>query len=801
MSVIGSNILAGASGQGGGYNLTKSLRFRSSASAYLNRTFGTPTLSTKWTWSGWLKFGYGSSYYTIFDGGSPDTRFGRDPSTNQLYVNNDTTNYIITTPVYRDYSAWYHAVLAFDSSQGTASNRLRLYINGSEVTAFATDNRSSISGAIGINTATAHGIGRQPSGGSAYFDGYMTEINFIDGQQLTPSSFGETSTSTGVWIPKKFTGTYGTNGFYLPFTNTTSTSTLGNDFSGNSNTWTVNNISLTSGSTYDSMNDVPTLTSATVANYAVLNPVATTSGSTYITNGNLYVTGSAGAIASIAYPSTGKYYFEVFISSGGNISIGIASSNLTGDGFYNQSTTTYMYAGSNGQLYTNGSAASYGASYTTNDVIGVAVDCGAGTLVFYKNNTSQGTAVSGLNFGNGFVAGIRVVSTAVAVANFGQRPFTYTPPTGFVALNTFNLPTPTIGATASSQANKYFDATTYSGNNGTQSVTNSNSMQPDFVWVKNRTNAYTHLLYDSVRGVGTLKAMSSSETTAEGGMSDNSTFGYLSALNSNGFTVVSGSTANSYTNSSSNNYIGWQWRASNAAGVTNTSGSITSTVSANTTAGFSIVTYTGNGTNGATVGHGLGVAPAFYIVKQRTASSATSWYCYHSSIDATPQNYAIYLNLTNAKDPSSLFWNNTAPTSSVFSLGTSTGVNGSSGTYVAYCFAQVAGYSAFGSYVGNGNADGPFIYTGFRPRYYILKNITNVQSWSVQDTSRSPYNVGSAVLLPNSSLAELTGTDFVDILSNGFKIRHSSSGNNNNNGDTYIYMAFAENPFKFSNAR
>jgi hypothetical protein len=192
-----------------GYNLTKSLRFRSSASAYLNRTLTTPTLSTKWTWSGWFKIGaITSANETIFDGGSPDTRFGREGTAQgpgQLYVSNDTTTFLLTSAIYRDFAAWYHAVLAFDSSQGTASNRLRLYINGSEVTAFATDNRSSISGAIGINTATAHGIGRQPSGGSAYFDGYMTECNFIDGQQLTPNSFG-TFNSYGVWQPAKYTG-------------------------------------------------------------------------------------------------------------------------------------------------------------------------------------------------------------------------------------------------------------------------------------------------------------------------------------------------------------------------------------------------------------------------------------------------------------------------------------------------------------------------------------------------------------------------------------------------------------------
>ena len=271
------------------------------------------------------------------------------------------------------------------------------------------------------------------------------------------------------------------------------------------------------------------------------------------------------------------------------------------------------------------------------------------------------------------------------------------------------MPTPTIP-----DGKLFMNATTYAGNNGTQTVTNGvsgQSFQPDFVWVKNRTSAYTHLLYDSVRGVGTLKAISSSETTAEGGMSDNATFGYLSALNSNGFTVVSGSTANSYTNSSGNNYVGWQWKAGGAA-VTNTAGSISSQVSANTTSGFSVVTYTGNG-SAATIGHGLGVAPRMYIVKSR---SADDWVVYHASLPSA--SFYLTLNTTNAQASNGVVFNSTAPTSSVFSVGSSRSPSGVG--MVAYCWAPVAGYSAFGSYTGNGATDGPFVYTGFRPRFLLI---------------------------------------------------------------------------------
>jgi len=788
MSVIGSNILAGASGQGGGYNLTKSLRFRSSASAYLNRTQTTPTTATKWTYSYWVKRGSLSSYQTMISGtGGGGSGF--------LFNNDDTIGFysysggyqwnLVTSQVFRDPSAWYHIIVAYDSTQATSSNRVKVYVNGTQVTAFSTATYPSLNtvGFVGGVSGSVR-IGLRDDG-FYYLDGYLAEMYFVDGQQLTPSSFGETSTSTGVWIPKKYTGTYGTNGFYLPFTNTASTSTLGTDFSGNSNTWTVNNISLTSGVTYDSMNDVPTLTNATTANYAVMNPLNSASSMTP-SGGNLNVVTSGVSVTSVSTISvnSGKWYCEITIANMQDSTIvGITPSDRSyiSGAFYSVTGGVAYYQ--DGTKFISGVQTSYGASYTTNDVIGIALDMDAGTVTFYKNNTSQGTAASGLTGGYYFAVGDASSGSNTSYnVNFGQRPFTYTPPTGFVALNTFNLPTPTIGATASTTANKYFDVSLYTGNGSTQSITGV-GFQPDWVWLKARSAAFGHGLFDVLRG--TTKRLSSDGTGAEGTESG------VTAFNSDGFTIGSAT----FGNNNGTTMVGWQWRA-NGSGVTNTAGSITSTVSANTTAGFSIVTYTGTGAN-ATVGHGLGVAPSMIMIKCRTGA-ASNWLVYHQSLSA---NGSVFLNLTDAYFANSAYWQNTAPTSTVFSIGTAAGLNASTVQIVAYCFAPVAGYSAFGSYVGNGNADGPFIYTGFRPRYYILKNITNAQSWSVQDTSRSPYNVGSAVLLPNSSSAELTGTDFVDILSNGFKIRHSSSGNNNNNGDTYIYMAFAESPFKYANAR
>jgi hypothetical protein len=331
-------------------------------------------------------------------------------------------------------------------------------------------------------------------------------------------------------------------------------------------------------------------------------------------------------------------------------------------------------------------------------------------------------------------------------------------------------------------------ATTYTGNGSTQAVSNavnSVGMQPDLVWIKSRNQATNHALFDSVRGTG--KVIQSNTTAAEA--TDNTT---LTAFNASGFSL--GAAAGSYVvNTSTYTFVGWCWKAGGTA-VSNTAGSITSSVSANTTAGFSVVTFTGNTTAGATVGHGLGVAPGLILIKARTG--AYDWTVYHSAIGAT--KYLIldgaYAALTDIQA-----FNNTAPTVNVFSLGSAVWAN-NSGAMVAYCWAPVAGYSAFGSYTGNGSADGPFIYTGFRPRWVMRKRTDSSTdgSWIIYDTSRIVYNANNLVLFAESTLAEVTGAP-IDILSNGFKLRDSAAGNTS--GATYIYAAYAENPLKYANAK
>ena len=314
---------------------------------------------------------------------------------------------------------------------------------------------------------------------------------------------------------------------------------------------------------------------------------------------------------------------------------------------------------------------------------------------------------------------------------------------------------------------------------GAQSITGV-GFQPDLVWVKPRSTAASHHIMDAVRGAS--KYIQSDTTDAEATAAT-----FLTSFDSDGFSFGSGNWSDSRT------VVGWNWLAGGTAS-SNTDGSETTSVSANTTSGFSIVSYTGTGTND-TFGHGLGVKPSMIITKSRD-TAGLDWRTYHASLGATKY---ITLNLTTAETTESNFMNNTEPTSSVFTLGTGTTPNKLGDAYIAYCFAEKKGFSKFGSYVGNGNADGPFVYTGFKPAFVIVKS-TGVQDWFIIDNKRNTFNVSNTALLPNASDADYTDTNIYgkDMLSNGFKVRGSAS-RQNGSGSTYIYMAFAENPLVGTN--
>ena len=322
----------------------------------------------------------------------------------------------------------------------------------------------------------------------------------------------------------------------------------------------------------------------------------------------------------------------------------------------------------------------------------------------------------------------------------------------------------------------YFNTVLYTGNGSNNHTITGVGFNTDLAWIKNR-GGDDHRWFDKVRGV--TKYIESNNTGAE--VTD-----AIFTTNSDGYVVTDAGEVNA----NSGNFVGWNWLA-NGAGSANTDGGINSTVSVNTTAGFSIVSYTGNGSaGGSTIGHGLNAVPKMFIIKNR--STAKDWTVYHNSISA--ENY-VELNTTIASTDSSSIFNDTAPTSSVFTIGNNGQVNTSGDNYIAYCFAEVPGYSKFGSYTGNGNVDGPFIYTGFKPAFVITKvsSGSTVQGWLVRDNKRNPFNVSDTVLPANNNSADVVnaGSYGVDLLSNGFKIR-GTDGGVNQNGGTLIYMAFGQ---------
>ena len=761
-----------------GYNLSRSLRFRSSASAYLSRTPSVAATSNKiFTISFWAKPSLlvPLSYIWFLDCAGQDFGFYYNASYTAAIQQNAGANYITTSQVFRDPAAWYHFVLAVDTTQATAANRIKLYVNGSQVTAFSGAAYPPQNTTFLWNqNGQIQYIGRNSANASILYDGYFAEFYSIDGQQLPPSSFGSTNALTGVWQPARYTGTYGTNGFYLPFTDNSgaTSTTIGKDFSGNSNNWTPNNISVTAGTTYDSMTDVPTLTSATAANFCTLNPLSTTAG-TY-SNANLRYVGASAwrRTNSTAAFNSGKLYWEVklgnapYTPKGSNTSynaFGFGLSTVFNSTTTSSAVTDAIILGDNG-YYKNFSGAwtDSGLTFISGDVLSVAVDLTANTFTFYRNNSSVVTGTIGVTAGTTLTPIVLSYDGTYGVmdANFGQRPFTYTPPAGFVALNTYNLPDSTIV-----KGNTVMDATLYTGNGAaSQVITNAAGFRPDCVWGKPRSGADQHWLTDAVRGVGSQLNSNSS------GIEITNQTTTLLSLNSNGYTVG----ASTNLNRSGFTFVGWQWLESASAG-------------------FDIVTFTGNG-GGQTFAHGLGVAPGLMICKSR--NNAQDWYVYHSSIGGTG---ALSLNTTAATATSVNYWSNVTPSSGTFSVGG----NFSNGyTYVNYLFAPIAGFSAFGSYTGNGSSDGTFVYLGFRPKFVMMKRTTGVGNWFMYDTARSTFNLASVFLYANLSDAEVSDTaNGIDMLSNGFKLRVVGNFQPNTSGETFIYAAFAENPFKNALAR
>ena len=765
------------------YEIDQSCRFNDNDSAYLTRTPGSAGNRRTWTLSVWVKRGNinptSTTEKNFFNAGVSGS--GSDQETEFKFYDSSTGNIriydysglspsdtyyfdLVTDRVFRDTASWYHLVFKMDTTQGTAADRFVIYANG-ETVALSSRGGESIYPDQNHETSVCddvvHVIGKFSGAGIQYFDGYLAEMHLVDGTALTAASFGKTDNVTGQWVPIEYTGSYGTTGFYLDFA---SSSDLGNDVSGNNNDWTSSGLA-----TADQVTDSPT------DNYCVFNLLDTNDSPTFA-EGNLEYTGTAAAAncrgtVGVDINDGNGYYFEIkWVSSTANCDIGIQEVSANIDTFPTSAGgNAYMIASYDGNKRNNGSDVSYGTSYSTGDFFQVAMK--GGKIWFGKNNTWQASGDPAGDSNEAFsgVTGIYAPAVmenntdapCVFVADFGQSGFQYTPPTGFVALSTANIATPT---TADPSA--YFQTTLYTGNGSTQSIDQSEnkSFEPDLVWIKNRDAADSHILTDSVRGA--TKILSSDTTAAEATDADT-----LTAFESNGFALGDDVKVNTNTEK----YVAWQWLES-------------------TTSDFDIVSYTGNATN-RTISHSLGVAPEMMIVKN--LADTDNWAVYHASNTAAPATDYLILNTTAATADDATIWNDTAPTSSVFSVGTSALTNGNTEAMIAYLFASVEGFSKFESYEGNGNANGTFVHTGFRPSLIICKSIDSTSDWFMFDAQRAGYNVDNNSIFADTSAAELTA-DNVDLLSNGFKLRISTDPNV---AETYVYAAFAHAPFKTANAR
>jgi hypothetical protein len=778
-------------------DIANSVRFR--GAQYASRTFGTATsrkiffllIPVKRG-----KLGVRQDLMQVGAGSSPYWQLYFDANDKLVYddYNGSQTALLTSTRVFRDPLSHGFLTIMVDTTQSTAADKMKWWWNNEAIARTGTEYSGTPDSAF--NQAASHTIGGRSG---TYFDGYFSRFCEVDGTAgLTYASVIEFNSTINEWVSKSQSAVKavvdagGTNSFMLDFDDATSTTTLGYDKSSKGNNWTCNNISLTAGVTYDHMTDVPG------NSYATLNPLDSKA---TLSNGNLTSTagGSNQDTRTTFAMTTGKWYWEAKAETiaTGNATprVGVANSaeSLTVGG--GQSVNSWILfmcndGSAGGKTQYNSSQSGSYSAITTSDVCTFAYDADSGKLWMGKAGTyvGGGDPAAGTSPSYSGVTGpvfpfVNDYSSSCSL-NFGQRPFAYTPPTGFLALCQENLPTP---ATAVLNPREHFDVVTRSGTDATTSITGI-QFAPDLVWIKARSTAYSHRLLDRLRGA--TKELSSDTTGAEA-----TDTGGLTAFNSDGYSLG----ASGYVNSLGNTFVDWLFKAG-GTGVTNTAGSITSTVSANTDLGFSIVTYTGTGAN-ATVGHGLGVAPKMVIVKQRNGSTY-DWHVWHSAFTTASNTDYLTLNTTGAKgwNGSLSLWNSTTPSSTVISLGSFAGSNGSTQTYVAYCFTDTDLIKTF-SYTGNGSADGPYVHLGGKARWVLVKGSTVATSWVLYDTARNTYNVADLALYPSLSAVEDTAPGDFDIDALGFKVRGGAGTSVNNNAETYIGIAIMDVCGKFALAR
>ena len=801
--------------------IQRSLRFDGGDSPKMTRTFGTNTSNTTKTFSCWLKRSKvsASQIQNIFCTALSGYIEGR------LRINTDDTLQFedrdasggtsdgrrTTSAKLRDTSSWYHIMLVLDSTQGTEADRAKIYINGTQATIGA-DRTIAEDYSFSIFRSSAENYIGDGTGTGDHLDGYLAEINFIDGQALDSSYFGFTDPVTGIWMPKRYEGTYGNNGFYLDFSDNTSATTLGIDKSPNGNDFTLSNLG-----TIDSTKDSPT------NNYCNLNPSNTTD-VTFSVNNFKGVFGSSNArttMGSIGLKS-GKWYYEVYYNSAtvDALCIGFANAeyspthyqgNVT-DAFAKTDNVGYYGAGGGFIYYAAGTRTSEFTSedFTAGDIIGVAADFDKNEIYFYKNGSVVSSAnpysytfldkeylpcISNLTSGGGQTFTVNFghdssfdgVKTAQGNTDEnGDGDFYYPVPSGFKTICSRNVSPPTSPIITKPQ--RHFDTLLYTGT-GSSNIVEGLEFQPDLVWVKGRETAgYEHMLIDSVRG-GT-KSLITNDTDSESTHGGRSMTFYPNGVRWN--------SDSGNCNANGEDYVLWCWKGGGAA-VSNSDGTITSSISVNQEAGFSIVSYTGNGTAGATVGHGLGKKPAWILLIRRDSND--NRYIYHQFMNqgSNPEQHYSELNFHAGATDSNKIHNDTAPTTSVFSLSNDNASNGNTYPYIAYCWTEIPGYSKFGEYRANGvDTNGPYTHLGFRPAWVMIKSMSLSNSdWTIFDNKRNTVNPANTHLAANQNHAD--GSDnyeIVDFLSDGFKVTGLSGSaiNYNTSYPLLLYMAFAEQP-------
>ena len=751
--------------------IAKSCIFNSADSPGLSHTLSGDGNKKKFTISFWVKRGKLTGGYEALvigggTGGGTASSGVFFNSSNQLYTYFYGAEAITTNRTFEDTSKFYHVVVRVDTSLSTADDRVRMYVDGDQMTSFATRNNPSQDANETLFNVSGKNIdiGRHSTNiANHYLDGYMAEVNLADGQSYGPETFGLTDTSTGRWIPKSLSGiTYGTNGFRMQFANSAG-QTIGDDTSGQGNDKSAVNVT-----TSDLTTDSPT------QNHATLSPLSLYKSSNFtLSEGNLKATststsGTHSGQGGMRIPSGGKYYWECEIDSGKDgMGIGIIPTDTPTTSANPSTATLYL---SNGKMRTTGSdSLTYGSGVNNGDIMGFALDLSDkdnGKLYVSVNGTyeNSGNPVTGANPApsKALIGDFRVIYqdgsngyAPVYIYNFGQKAFNTAAPEGYSALQQDNFPETTKGIV-------------------------------DFVWIKNRDAADDHAFYDSSRGP--LKEWMNTES-AEGTITDG-----LQKFLKGGFAVED----DVAINTSGESYVSWNWVGNTGTEVANTAGSganVATTVQVNDTAGFSICRFTGTGST-LRFAHGQSAAPEWIFAKRLGGSNfATSVY-HHKTNLTTGDHYYLHFNESDAKvDTSSSSSNWRTVTSGYVEIGDNGNTNANSVDTIAYCWRGIPGFSKFGLYFGNGGSNGPTVFTGFKPLLLIIKCASNAgTNWIMWDNKRSSINPCDNVLYPDLSQAEATSGNDMDFLSNGFKCRGTNS-NYNGSDRSYIYMAFAEHPF------